>query len=152
MNNLLFMSFRKYCNSSHKNSSQHPLFVGDTDRFNGITINTAEEKCDLKYFTKKLQGVGALVFNGKNELLAISEKHYQYPHWKLPGGYVESGEDIKDAAPRAQAQRVCVGENKKGAKGITDYAWHSWIYSVYTLRAVVSDSNSELTPPSYAPR
>lgn len=36
-------------------------------------------------------GVGAMVFNKKNQLLAISEKHYEYPHWKLPGGYVEQG-------------------------------------------------------------
>lgn len=36
-------------------------------------------------------GVGALVFNRKNQMLAISEKHYEYPHWKLPGGYVEKG-------------------------------------------------------------
>lgn len=39
-------------------------------------------------------GVGALVLNDKNQLLAISEKNYDYPHWKLPGGYVERGNSI----------------------------------------------------------
>lgn len=36
-------------------------------------------------------GVGGMVFNANNQLLVVSEKHYEYPHWKLPGGYVEKG-------------------------------------------------------------
>ncbi|CAH2236817.1 jg8570 [Pararge aegeria aegeria] len=45
-------------------------------------------------------GVGAFVVNENDQMLAVSEKHYEYPHWKLPGGYVERGEDIVAAAKR----------------------------------------------------
>lgn len=39
-------------------------------------------------------GVGAMVFNDKNEILVVSENYIDFPHWKLPGGYVERGNSI----------------------------------------------------------
>lgn len=60
----------------------------------------ADSKPNLPPAAHTNLGVGAMVFNDNGQILAISEKHYEYPHWKLPGGYVERGEDIAKAAVR----------------------------------------------------
>lgn len=33
-----------------------PLFKGKLDHFNGITINSQQEKCDVELFPQKLKG------------------------------------------------------------------------------------------------
>ncbi|XP_014487839.1 PREDICTED: nucleoside diphosphate-linked moiety X motif 6 [Dinoponera quadriceps] len=144
------------------------IFQGQSDYYNGITIDSAEEVCDNKIFTQRLKdsleqwiknkkrtiwfrvhiphtewipiltkqgfvfhhakekyvvlyrwlpvdeecnvpkyahtilGVGAFVYNeGTGEILVIKEKYsYNKATWKLPGGYVEPGENIEAAAKR----------------------------------------------------
>ncbi|KAM3964368.1 uncharacterized protein ACR2FA_001342 [Aphomia sociella] len=141
-------------------------FIGEKDRFNGITVDTSKEKCSQQDFSQKLHesitkwiadakrciwfrvniedsyqvpilankgftfhhardgfvmmykwlpsdsdanlppaahtnlSIGAIVFNDKDQILAVSEKQYEFPHCKLPGGYVEVGEDLTEAAVR----------------------------------------------------
>ena len=36
-------------------------------------------------------GVGGLVVDENNKILVVAEKYLDFPHWKLPGGYVERG-------------------------------------------------------------
>ncbi|XP_055913050.1 uncharacterized protein LOC129946760 isoform X2 [Eupeodes corollae] len=59
------------------------------------------ETVNIPVFAHTLCGVGGLVVNDKNEILAVSDKYALIPNsWKLPGGYVEPKEDFIDAAIR----------------------------------------------------
>ncbi|XP_050300711.1 uncharacterized protein LOC126739189 [Anthonomus grandis grandis] len=60
-----------------------------------------DESDNVPHYAHTLLGVGAVVVNEKNQVLVIKEKYfYRVPMWKLPGGYVEPGENIVDAAIR----------------------------------------------------
>ncbi|CAH1100656.1 unnamed protein product, partial [Psylliodes chrysocephalus] len=60
------------------------------------------ENSNIPPFAHTMLGVGAVVINDRNELLIVREKHNirNVVHYKLPGGYVEPGENIVDAAIR----------------------------------------------------
>jgi len=45
-------------------------------------------------------GVGGLVVNENEEILVVQERYIGRPHWKLPGGLSEQGEDIDTTAIR----------------------------------------------------
>lgn len=68
------------------------------------------EVCNIPQYASTTIGVGAIVMNDKRQILVVSEKYrmYTFPHWKLPGGYVEQGEEIVNAAEREVLEETSV--------------------------------------------
>lgn len=51
------------------------------------------ETVNIPPFAHTMIGVGAVVVNSKDQILAVSEKNALIPNsWKLPGGYAEPSE------------------------------------------------------------
>ncbi len=45
-------------------------------------------------------GVIGVLFNAQGEVLIVEHVYHPYPQWGLPGGYVDRGEDPRDALAR----------------------------------------------------
>lgn len=59
------------------------------------------EDANIPPFAHTMIGVGALVVNDKDQILAVSEKNALIPNsWKLPGGYAEPRENLGTSAER----------------------------------------------------
>ncbi|XP_043263643.1 nudix hydrolase 7 isoform X1 [Colletes gigas] len=62
----------------------------------------SDEECNVPHYAHTNLGVGAFVYNeSTNELLVIKEKYVnKVAFWKLPGGFVEPGENLEEAVKR----------------------------------------------------
>jgi ADP-ribose pyrophosphatase YjhB (NUDIX family) len=67
-----------------------------------------DEENKLPHFTTHFVGIGGLVLNENNELLCVRERFVKHPHWKLPGGLVDPGEDLHTAVVREVFEETSV--------------------------------------------
>lgn len=63
---------------------------------------STQEECNLPPYAHTNLGAGAFVYNEETEELLVIKERFssKNPFWKLPGGYVEPGEDIETAVRR----------------------------------------------------
>ncbi|XP_064613260.1 uncharacterized protein LOC135477040 [Liolophura sinensis] len=59
-----------------------------------------DEPSQLPEYANQYMGAGGFVVNDRQQLLVVKEKFTKNPHWKLPGGHVNKGEDITEACQR----------------------------------------------------
>lgn len=59
-----------------------------------------DEEDGVPPYAHHMVGVAGFVVNDKDEILAVQEKHRTTDHWKLPGGYVDPGENLSTAVVR----------------------------------------------------
>lgn len=97
--------FKVYLNSSH----WVPTLVNSQFKFHHAKDDfvmmyrwlPSHETPNIPPFAHTMVGVGALVVNDKHQILVVSEKNALIKgSWKLPGGYVEPGENFVEAAIR----------------------------------------------------
>ncbi|CAK9803869.1 Nudix hydrolase 8 [Anthophora plagiata] len=87
-----------------------------------------DEECNVPHYAHTNLGVGGFVYNEETkEVLVIKEKYSnRKPLWKLPGGYVEPGEDLEEAVKREILEETGVKTTFKciiGFRHIHDYAF-----------------------------
>ncbi|KAL3273828.1 hypothetical protein HHI36_015255 [Cryptolaemus montrouzieri] len=111
-----------------------------------------DETNNIPPFAHTLIGVGAVVVNDKSQVLVVKEKYATRTAWKLPGGYVEPGENLIDAVVREvmEETNICTEFQSVIAFRHTHGRVYncSDIYVVFSLKPTskeISKSNQEIS-------
>ncbi|PID64558.1 MAG: DNA mismatch repair protein MutT [Gammaproteobacteria bacterium] len=100
-------------------------------------------------FANHTIGVGGIVFNARGEILVVIEQHDKHTrpgHWKFPGGAVDKGELIREAAIREVKEETGIIATFDQLVGLRHYHYGQFgtsnIYALCRLHAV----NNTITP------
>uniref|UniRef100_A0A1B6M7C6 Nudix hydrolase domain-containing protein n=2 Tax=Graphocephala atropunctata TaxID=36148 RepID=A0A1B6M7C6_9HEMI len=106
----------------------------------------AEGESHVPVFAHTTIGVGAVVVNTEGKLLVVQERYQNQPYWKLPGGYVEPGEDIPEAAMREVREETNIQTQFKSMVAFRHSHGGLWgcsdIYFIVELAPLTADITS----------
>lgn len=101
-----------------------------------------DEESRLPMFAHTMVGAGAIVKDDNGRILVVQERYRNLLFWKLPGGYVDPGEDIAAAAIREVYEETNISTEFKSVVAIRHA--HGFAFGCSDLYFIV-----ELTPTSH---
>lgn len=105
--------------------------------------------CRIPAFAHHYIGIGGIVLkileHGQNEVALIKEHRSDQPEkWKLPGGFMDPGEKIQEAAVREVREETGINAEFMGVMGIRETAKYQYGASDLYLGAILLNKSTEI--------